>query len=45
MTDWHHCYRNALAERMYGILKQEFLTHKCNNGKELNKMIKQSINN
>jgi transposase InsO family protein len=44
MTDGYDCYQNALAERMNGILKQEFLTHKCKNGEELNKMIKQSIN-
>jgi putative transposase len=44
MTDGYDCYQNALAERVNGILKQEFLIQKCNNGKELNAMIKQSIN-
>lgn len=35
MTDGYDCYQNALAERINGILKQEFLIYKCNNGKEL----------
>ena len=43
MTDGYDCYQNALAERMNGILKQEFLIHKCNNGKELSKLINESI--
>ncbi len=43
MTDGYDCYRNALAERVNGILKQEFLIHKCNNGKELEQLIKESI--
>ena len=34
MTDGYDCYQNALAERINGILKQEFLIYKCNNGKE-----------
>ncbi|MQP24970.1 DDE-type integrase/transposase/recombinase [Flavobacterium sp. LMO8] len=25
MTDGYNCYQNALAERMNGVLKQEFL--------------------
>ena len=44
MTDGYDCYQNALAERINGILKQEFLVHKCNNGKELKQLIKESIN-
>ena len=44
MTDGYDCYQNALAERINGILKQEFLIYKCNNGKELNQLIKESIN-
>lgn len=44
MTDGYDCYQNALAERMNGILKQEFLINKCNNMKELNQMVEQSIN-
>jgi transposase InsO family protein len=43
MTDGYDCYQNALAERVNGILKQEFLTEKCNTGKELELLIKQSI--
>lgn len=43
MTDGYDCYQNALAERMNGILKQEFLFEKCNNRKELFTMLKQSI--
>lgn len=44
MTDGYDCYQNALAERINGILKGEFLINKCNNGKELNQLIKESIN-
>ena len=43
MTDGYDCYQNALAERINGILKQEFLINKCNTGKELEKLIVQSI--
>lgn len=43
MTDGYDCYQNTLAERMNGILKQEFLIYKCNNGKELEQLIKESI--
>lgn len=43
MTDGYDCYQNALAERMNGILKQEFLSCKCNNAVELNMLIKQSV--
>lgn len=43
MTDGYDCYQNALAERMNGILKQEFLIHRCNNGEELKTLINQSI--
>lgn len=44
MTDGYDCYQNALAERINGILKQEFLIEKCNTGKELELLIKESIN-
>jgi transposase InsO family protein len=44
MTDGYDCYQNALAERINGILKEEFLFHKCNNAKELSLLIKESIN-
>lgn len=43
MTDGYDCYQNALAERVNGILKQEFLIHKCNNKQELDTLIKESI--
>ncbi len=43
MTDGYDCYQNALAERINGILKQEFLTKQCNNGVELRKAIEESI--
>lgn len=43
MTDGYDCYQNALAERVNGILKQEFLTETCNTGKELELLIKESI--
>ena len=43
MTDGYDCYQNALAERINGILKQEFLINKCNTGKELATLIRQSI--
>lgn len=43
MTDGYDCYQNALAERINGILKHEFLIYKCNNGRELHKLIKESI--
>lgn len=43
MTDGYDCYQNALAERMNGILKQEFLIKTCNNKSELDKVVKQSI--
>lgn len=43
MTDGYDCYQNALAERVNGILKQEFLITTCNNAQELNQIIKHSI--
>ena len=43
MTDGYDCYQNALAERINGILKQEFLFYKCNNGNELEKLVSESI--
>lgn len=44
MTDGYDCYQNALAERVNGILKGEFLIYKCNNGRDLKKLIEDSIN-
>jgi len=43
MTDGYDCYQNALAERINGILKGEFLINKCNTGKELKRLIAESI--
>lgn len=43
MTDGYDCYQNALAERINGILKGEFLIYKCNNGEELKQLIEDSI--
>lgn len=43
MTDGYDCYQNALAERINGILKHEFLFNKCNNYQDLNLLIKQSV--
>jgi putative transposase len=43
MTDGYDCYQNALAERMNGILKQEFLIERCGNGQELEALVKESI--
>ena len=43
MTDGYDCYQNALAERVNGILKDEFLIYKCNTGKELDRLIAESI--
>lgn len=43
MTDGYDCYQNALAERINGILKQEFLIYRCNNKQDLEVLIKESI--
>lgn len=43
MTDGYDCYQNALAERINGILKGEFLINTCNTGKELKILITESI--
>jgi len=43
MTDGYDCYQNALAERINGILKQEFLFETCNNRNELEKLLKESV--
>lgn len=43
MTDGYDCYQNALAERVNGILKNEFLIYKCNTGKDLEMLIDESI--
>lgn len=43
MTDGYDCYQNALAERVNGILKNEFLLHTPKNLEEASQMVKQSI--
>ena len=43
MTDGYDCYQNALAERVNGILKQEFLLYKCRTLKELKSLVKESV--
>ena len=44
MTDGYDCYQNALAERINGILKHEFILHKPKNFNELRQLVKESIN-
>ncbi|MGR5299396.1 IS3 family transposase [Vibrio mediterranei] len=43
MTDGYDCYQNALAERVNGILKQEFLLNRCKGLDELKYLVKESI--
>lgn len=43
MTDGYDCYQNALAERVNGILKQEFLFYRCKSFAELNVLVAESI--
>lgn len=43
MTDGYDCYQNALAERINGILKQEFLLYKCKGLDELRCLVEESI--
>ena len=43
MTDGYDCYQNALAERVNGILKQEFLFYKCRTLKELKSLVQESV--
>lgn len=43
MTDGYDCYQNALAERVNGILKQEFLLTRCKGLDELKHLVKESI--
>lgn len=44
MTDGYDCYQNALAERVNGILKQEFLLYKCKSFDDLKVLVEQSVN-
>ena len=43
MTDGYDCYQNALAERMNGILKDEFILTTYEDQSQLNKVLQQSI--
>ena len=43
MTDGYDCYQNAVAERVNGILKGEFILHTPANLTEAKKLIAQSI--
>lgn len=43
MTDGYDCYQNALAERVNGILKQEFLLYRCRTLKELKGLVRESV--
>jgi len=43
MTDGYDCYQNALAERVNGILKQEFLLYRCKTFEELKVLVAESI--
>lgn len=43
MTDGYDCYQNALAERVKGILKQEFLLQIPNDLQQARCMVSQSV--
>ena len=43
MTDGYDCYQNALAERVNGILKQEFLLYRCKTFADLKVLVAESI--
>jgi transposase InsO family protein len=43
MTDGYDCYQNALAERVNGILKMEYLMNKPSNLSEARKMVAESV--
>lgn len=43
MTDGYDCYQNALAERINGILKDEFLFTLCGNRQELEELVAESV--
>ena len=44
MTDGYDCYQNALAERVNGILKNEFLLSRPSDLAQARKMVKESVN-
>lgn len=43
MTDGYDCYQNALAERINGILKNEFLLSRPANLAQAREMVKESV--
>ena len=43
MTDGYDCYQNALAERVNGILKTEFLLHRPKDLAEAKRMVDESV--
>lgn len=43
MTDGYDCYQNALAERVNGILKQEYLLMKPKDLAEARRMVHESV--
>lgn len=43
MTDGYDCYQNAIAERVNGILKTEYLITKPQNLEEARKMVEESV--
>ena len=43
MTDGYDCYQNALAERVNGILKTEFLLHRPKDFAQAKRMVEESI--
>lgn len=43
MTEGYDCYQNALAERVNGILKQEFLLYRCKSFEGLKALVDESI--
>lgn len=43
MTDGYDCYQNALAERVNGILKMEFLLHRPADIAQARRMVQQSV--
>lgn len=43
MTNGYDCYQNALAERVNGILKQEYLLVKPRDLQDAKKMVAQSV--
>ncbi|HIH0210033.1 TPA: integrase core domain-containing protein, partial [Staphylococcus aureus] len=43
MTDGYDCYQNAMAERINGILKTEFLLHRPKDLADAVKMVDESV--